>query len=41
MDVDAMFTGDLVLSVPSTEGLYAPKMPGDADGNDKGDHCAG
>ncbi|WP_329072589.1 hypothetical protein [Amycolatopsis sp. NBC_01480] len=40
MDLDAMFTGDLVLDVPSTESLYTPKMPGDADGNNKGDHCA-
>ncbi|MFE5565086.1 hypothetical protein ACWEOG_02000 [Amycolatopsis japonica] len=40
MDVDLLFTGELVLSVPSVEGLYSPKMPGDADGADKGDHCA-
>ncbi|WP_019812216.1 hypothetical protein [Saccharomonospora halophila] len=40
MDLNAMFIGDLVLDVPSEESLYAPKMPGDADGNDKGDHCA-
>ncbi|MEU3771589.1 hypothetical protein AB0E55_41560 [Amycolatopsis keratiniphila] len=40
MDVDVMFTGELVLGVPSVEALYAPKMPGDADGCDKGDHCA-
>lgn len=39
MDIDAIFTGVLVLEVPSVEAAYAPKMPGDADGNNKGDHC--
>lgn len=35
-----LFVGDVVTGVPSLESQLAPKMPGDADGNDQGDHCS-
>jgi hypothetical protein len=37
--VDELFAGALVLGVPSVSSQLAPKMPGDADGDDQGDHC--
>jgi hypothetical protein len=36
---DEVFTGELVIGVPTVSSQLAPKMPGDADGNDQGDHC--
>jgi hypothetical protein len=38
--VDELFVGALVVGVPSIADQMTPKMPGDADGEDKGDHCA-
>ncbi|HEX5407433.1 MAG TPA: hypothetical protein VFX16_34600 [Pseudonocardiaceae bacterium] len=34
-----LFIGELVTGVPSVESQLGRKMPGDADGNDQGDHC--
>lgn len=34
-----VFVGELVTGVPALVDQLAPKMPGDADGNDQGDHC--
>lgn len=34
-----LFVGELVTGVPPLESQLVPKMPGDADGNDQGDHC--
>jgi hypothetical protein len=38
--MDELFEGDLVVGVPTVASQLAPKMPGDADGNDQGDHCS-
>ncbi|WP_328617220.1 hypothetical protein OHS18_13340 [Amycolatopsis sp. NBC_00355] len=40
MKIDELFQGDLVLGVPTVEAQTHRKMPGDADGNNQGDHCA-
>lgn len=37
---DDLFVGPLVVGVPSVADQLTPKMPGDADGEDQGDHCA-
>jgi hypothetical protein len=34
-----VFFSELVTGVPAPASQLAPKMPGDADGNDQGDHC--
>lgn len=34
-----VFVGALVTGVPEIASQLVPKMPGDADGNDQGDHC--
>lgn len=36
---DELFTGPLVEQIPTTEADYSDKAPGDADGEDQGDHC--
>lgn len=36
---DDPFVGELVTGVPPLASQMVPKMPGDADGNDQGDHC--
>ncbi len=38
-EIDNLFTGPLVEEVPSDEEANRDKVPGDADGEDKGDHC--
>ncbi|MET9954554.1 hypothetical protein ABZ135_23840 [Streptomyces sp. NPDC006339] len=38
MQVDELFTGELVIGVPTTEAALMDKMPGGGDNN--GDHCA-
>lgn len=37
--VDELFVGELVTGVPSIGSQLSRKMPGDADGNNQGDHC--
>ena len=36
---DDLFVGELVMGVPPLASQMVPKAPGDADGNDQGDHC--
>jgi hypothetical protein len=38
-DTDELFTGPLVEETPTTATEYSDKSPGDADGEDQGDHC--
>jgi hypothetical protein len=40
MSIDDLFEGELVTTIPSPAQLGADKMPGDGDGEDKGDHCS-
>lgn len=40
MIIDDLFVGELVIGVPSLESQTSRKMPGDADGDNRGDHCA-
>jgi hypothetical protein len=35
-----VFEGEPLLGVPTMDSVLAPKMPGDADGDNQGDHCA-
>jgi hypothetical protein len=37
---DELFSGELIEGVPNIDAEYARKMPGDADGLNKGDHCS-
>lgn len=37
MNVDELFTGDLITGVPAVEAVLLDKMPGGGDNN--GDHC--
>jgi hypothetical protein len=39
MNIDELFDGPLVTTVPSLIQLNSDKAPGDGDGEDKGDHC--
>ncbi|SMF06134.1 hypothetical protein SAMN02745830_01378 [Streptomyces sp. Amel2xC10] len=36
MNVDELFTGDLIIGVPAVEATLLDKMPG---GDNNGDHC--
>jgi len=38
MNVDELFTGDLVTGVPTMDAALLDKMPGGGDNN--GDHCS-
>jgi hypothetical protein len=38
-EIDDLFTGPLVEEVPDEDQANRDKSPGDADGEDKGDHC--
>jgi hypothetical protein len=38
MNVDELFTGDLITGVPAIEAALLDKMPGGGDNN--GDHCS-
>jgi hypothetical protein len=38
-DTDDLFTGPLVEEIPTIDAEYFDKAPGDADGEDQGDHC--
>jgi hypothetical protein len=38
MNVDELFTGDLITGVPAVEAVLLDKMPGGGDNN--GDHCS-
>jgi hypothetical protein len=38
-ETDELFTGPLIEEPPTIEADYSEKSPGDADGEDKGDHC--
>jgi hypothetical protein len=38
--IDELFDGQLATAVPTPEQLHASKAPGDADGEDEGDHCS-
>lgn len=40
-DIDEVFDGDLVEGIPPVDWEYQRKAPGDADGDNQGDHCAG
>lgn len=37
--MDELFDGDLVVGVPDLIAQTNRKAPGDADGDNKGDHC--
>ncbi|WP_432068254.1 hypothetical protein [Streptomyces sp. C10-9-1] len=37
MEIDELFTGDVITGVPSTAAALMDKMPGGGDNN--GDHC--
>lgn len=37
--IDDLFEGDLMIGVPAPDAEYSRKMPGDGDGDNKGDHC--
>lgn len=37
--IDNLFTGDLVVGVPTLTSQMAAKMPGHQDGQNQGDHC--
>ncbi|WP_276313783.1 hypothetical protein [Antribacter gilvus] len=39
MNIDAYFTGPIMAGVPALRDEVARKMPGDGDGDNKGDHC--
>ncbi|ACU75720.1 hypothetical protein Caci_6882 [Catenulispora acidiphila DSM 44928] len=38
--IDELFDGPLATAVPTQSQALAEKAPGDADGEDKGDHCS-
>lgn len=38
--IDDLFEGPLTTAVPTPAQAHADKMPGDADGEDQGDHCS-
>jgi hypothetical protein len=38
--IDELFDGPLVTAIPTQSPALAEKMPGDGDGEDKGDHCS-
>jgi hypothetical protein len=38
--IDDLFEGQIVTAVPTAAQLHKDKAPGEADGEDKGDHCS-